>query len=218
MRTYPHIGAWYRSRTRRRPRRRATRLRPARRLGPKSARREPPEARLVREHAHEPMPELDLVDVPVTLSATGLDQPTWLEEALGERLPTTPVAGGGYGRPLVAGDVAIAARAGLRAAVAEVKPGLYVVGTVPEAMVRPEVGVAPLVIPLLTAVYKAVEKPIANAVRKGRERREAEARAKALAKPQPQVVHVTPDEVDKAEPATAGCGCGCRTCHTGWPQ
>lgn len=219
---HPRLSAWYRRRQARKDkeaRREARRDRRWSRRGLRPAHplsrgrggrpyREPPEARLVREHAHEPMPQLDLVDVPQALSMAGVgaDGRTWLEEALGQDLPAHHVSGEGYTRPVVSGQIAVSAKVGMQPVVTEVKPGLYVVGTVPESMIRPEVGFVPLVLPLLSAVVKAVAPPIQKAIQNGQARKAQQAQAQTAPQPSPAVVPA-------ASSQTAGCGCGCARCQ-----
>ncbi len=95
-------------------------------------------------------------------------------------------------------NVRVQATKGSRAAVVELKPGLYLVGEVPESALKPEVGLLPLLAPLLIAAATKALK------RKGG--------------PGPHQVPMLPgpkpapwiESEDLAEVAGFDGGCGCR--------
>lgn len=106
----------------------------------------------------------------------------------------------------------VQAKRGYRAAVVELQPGLYLVAEVPEASLRPEFGVAPLLAPLLTlAATRALQ------------RRERRAEPVLPAYEPPVVYEPAPQLPGPAVPARwvdaedleALAGCGCRRCRSG---
>ena len=83
----------------------------------------------------------------------------WLAQEIGYALPAA-VRSEGWGPAVAVGDrIAVRARRGYRAAVQEVRPGLFLVGEVPEAAARPEFGILPLLAPAMVAAASRMIPP-----------------------------------------------------------
>ncbi len=103
-------------------------------------------------------------------------------------------------------NIRIQARRGHRAAVVELQPGMHIVAEVPEEMVRTQVGVLPLLAPLLMLA--------ANRALKRRMKEERTAEQVVYEPPPPQLMGpsrpapwVAPEDM---QTALSGCGCNQR--------
>ena len=92
-----------------------------------------------------------------TYDAEPLTLARWVRD--GVRLHPHQVAGAGWGPNVRMGkNLRIQAASGHRAAVIDLKPGLYLVAELPEAVTRTEFGIAPLLAPLMVrAAKKAID-------------------------------------------------------------
>lgn len=118
----------------------------------------------------------------------------------------------GWGPLTRLGDnMRVQARRGHRAAVVELQPGMYIVAEVPEEMVRPQIGVLPLLAPLLMLAANRALK------RRMKEQRHAEAevvyepppapRPRQLTGPTAPAPWVSPEDY---QTVVSGHGCGCK--------
>ncbi|MCB9686022.1 MAG: hypothetical protein H6738_24490 [Alphaproteobacteria bacterium] len=116
----------------------------------------------------------------------------------------------------------VQARRGYRAAVVELQPGMYLVAEVPEDALKPEVGVVPLLAPLLTmAAARALKK------RKRHEQEPEPTQVRRVVEVvEPQVIYEPPPPrqlpgptvarwADPNDVQTVLAGCGCRRCSGG---
>lgn len=104
----------------------------------------------------------------------------------------------------------VQAKRGYRAAVVELQPGLYLVGEVPEASLRPEFGAVPMLAPLLTLAAS-------RALRRRERRAEATVyEAPAVYEPPQRLPGpAVPARWVDAEDLETVAGCGCRRCGGG---
>ena len=124
---------------------------------------------------------------------------------------SSPRSDDGWG-PLtrLSDNMRVQARRGHRAAVVELQPGMYIVAEVPEEMVRPQIGVLPLLAPLLMLAANRALK------RRMKEQRHAEPEVVYEPPPEPRrrrlpapvpARWVSPEDY---QTVVSGHGCGCK--------
>jgi hypothetical protein len=131
-------------------------------------------------------------------------EPTWLEQAIGGRLPKA--RGRGWRRPLkVSDELQVRTSDTCTAIVQEIKPGQYLISIVPDS--AKGIGFQPVAMAAsaVRSIVDWVAPAIKNAVEKGKARRAARDAGEL------------DDELDDAPPGTAvGCDCHRRTAAVGW--
>ena len=142
----------------------------------------------------------------------------FVDEAQLQRVPAVPGPGPSPRRdetwgPLtrLGDNLRVQARRGHRAAVVELQPGMYIVAEVPEEMVRPQIGILPLLAPLLMLAANRALK------RRMKEQRYAESevvyepppapRPRQLTGPTAPAPWVSPEDY---QTVVSGHGCGCK--------
>lgn len=126
-----------------------------------------------------------------------------VDEAYGAR----PRGGSGGPEKVVDGRLRVQARPGHRAAVLELRPGLYILADVPEQTLRGmagwdegEVGLAPVLVPLIVS-------SAAQALHHARQAAPSEDRRPLLQLPGPRRVIEVPEWVDEQAAGDVGCAC-----------